>query len=180
MKIIAAAFIALLTTFPFLQAIQKNIEIKRQEFFFDAKAWLPAKSFSSQNDELCTVTHRKTLNLKLSLKYNSQSQELLIENTGGGSVKYPLKEKLAQLPAVDMQLAFVHKGNLHVNCRQLIEFFFQCTLLETTWLSLVKDDLFSKETFTSNQFFRNMKVQHRKSVNMINFIYHCHCLHSPK
>ena len=36
-----------------------------------------------------------------------------------------LKEKLAQLPAVDMQLAFVHKGNLHVNCRQLSEFFFQ-------------------------------------------------------
>ena len=40
-----------------------------------------------------------------------------------------LKEKLAQLPAVDMQLAFVHKGNLHVKCRQLIEFFFQCNQL---------------------------------------------------
>ena len=40
--------------------------------------------------------------------------------------RHSLEEKLNQLPAVDMQVAFVHKGKLHVNSRQLIEFFLQC------------------------------------------------------
>ncbi|KNZ63238.1 hypothetical protein VP01_1169g2 [Puccinia sorghi] len=35
------------------------------------------------------------------------------------SVKGLLQEKLTQLPAIDIQLAFVQKGNLHANFRQL-------------------------------------------------------------
>ena len=38
------------------------------------------------------------------------------------------KKKITQLPAVDMQVAFVHKVKLHVSCRQLIEFVLQCKL----------------------------------------------------
>ena len=44
-----------------------------------------------------------------------------------------LEKKFNQLPAVDMQLAFVHKGNLHVNCRQLSDFLLQWMILDPTF-----------------------------------------------